>query len=99
MVRKKFSKKEILAVAGGILVILAVLTFIIWHQTETINLGFKTRDLEERILKLTEDIQKLEVRQAALRSLDRVEKIARERLNLEAAKSNQVIFDDKFKRP
>ena len=99
MVRKKLSKKEILAVAGGILVVLAVLTFIIWHQTETINLGFKTRDLEERILKLNEDIQKMKVRRDSLRSLDRVEKIAREKLNLEAAKPDQVIFDNKFKRP
>jgi len=99
MVRKKFSKKEILAGSGGILIVLAVLTFIIWHQTETINLGFKARDLEERILRLNGEIQKMKVRRDSLRSLDRVERIAREKLSLESAKPEQVIFDDQFKRP
>jgi len=93
MVRKKFSKKETLAVAGGILVVLAILTFTIWHQTETISLGLKTSALEEDILQIKEDIQKTEARKAALLSLERVEKIAREELNLEAWKPEQVVYE------
>ena len=99
MVRKKFSRKEVSAVAGGILVVLAILTFTIWHQTETISLGLKTSVLEEDILQLKDDIQKLGARKAALLSLERVERIAREELDLEAWKPEQVIYEGRPGNP
>lgn len=98
MVRKKYQKKEIILAASCILLAVATLTFYIWHQAALINLGYQIGKLEADILRLEEDIKKLETQRAALLSLDRVDKIARDQLSLVEPKEEQVIYED-FKAP
>lgn len=94
MVRKRYQKKEIALAAGCILLAIATLTFYIWHQTALINLGYQTGKLEGKILRLEEEIKFLETQKAALLALERVERIAREDLNLAEPKAEQIIYED-----
>jgi cell division protein FtsL len=94
MVRKKYQKKEILLAAACLLLAVATLTFYIWHQAALISLGYQIGKLEADILRLEEDIMKLETHKASLLSLDRVDKIARDELNLVEPKEEQIIYED-----
>jgi cell division protein FtsL len=94
MVRKKYQKKEILLAAACLLLAVATLTFYIWHQAALISLGYQIGKLESDILRLEEDIKKLETNKASLLSLDRVDKIARDELNLVEPKEEQIIYED-----
>jgi cell division protein FtsL len=94
MVRKKYQKKEILLATACLLLAVATLTFYIWHQAALISLGYQIGKLESDILRLEEDIKKLETHKASLLSLDRVDKIARDELNLVEPKEEQIIYED-----
>jgi len=97
MIRKKFGKKEIfLGILLGIIVTL-VLTAYIWHQAESYRLGITSRELESEVQLLKKEIQTLEVKKAQLLSLERVKKIAEEKLNLTKVKNEQIqnINDEK----
>ncbi len=94
MVRKKYQKKEILLAAVCLFFAVATLTFYIWHQAALISVGYQIGKLETDILRLEEDIKKLETQKAALLSLDRVDKIARDQLHLVEPKEEQIIYED-----
>jgi len=94
MVRKKFSKKQIILSISCTIILTFFLIFYIWHQAESISLGYETRKLEEEILSLKKEIEKLEVKKSSLLSLERVEKIAREELKLTSPEKEQIIRDD-----
>lgn len=47
MVRKKFSKKEIAIGIACTLFVLLVLSFYVWHQTESVSLGYDTAEMEQ----------------------------------------------------
>ena len=74
--------------------LLANLTFYIWYQSESIRLGYKIHDLELKVEQLKEEIKKLETRKAALLSPERIDRLAREDLNLTDPKPEQVIFEN-----
>lgn len=69
-----------------------ILTFYIWHQAESIHLGYSIGDLEECVLNLEREVEKLEAEKSRLLSLERVEAIARRELNLVFPESEQMIF-------
>jgi cell division protein FtsL len=94
MVRKKYSKKEILIGASCTLLGISALTFYIWHQTESVRIGYESGEKEKEIQVLSEEVKKLETKKAALLSLDRVEKIARQDLELVETQEGQIIYDD-----
>jgi len=91
MIRKKITKKEILIGVACTLFIITLLTFYIWHQAETIRLGYKTRELEEEIFNLKKEIDQLEAEKASLLSLERVEGIARKKLKMSPPEEQQII--------
>ncbi len=93
MVRRRYSRKEIAAAAGCVLLAVATLTFYIWHQAAVIQIGYETSGLEEKISGLKEDIKKLETDRAALLAPDRVDRIAREELHLVEPASGQIIYE------
>jgi cell division protein FtsL len=98
MVSKKFTKKQI---AIGILCMvfaIALLTFYIWHQAESIRLGYQTRELEEEIATIKNDIEQLEAEKASLLSLERVEKIATQRLKLKPPEDKQIVYIESAKK-
>ena len=94
MVRKKFNKKEILLGFLITIFVISILTFYIWHQMESIRIGYETGELEKRITTLTKKIEILEATKSHLLSLENVEKIAKEELNLAKPKNNQIIYDN-----
>jgi cell division protein FtsL len=97
MIRKKFGKKEIfLGLLIGIAVTL-ILTAYIWHQAESYRLGITARELESEVQLLKKEIQTLEVKKAQLLRLERVKRIAEEKLNLAKVENKQInnINDDK----
>jgi len=94
MVRKKFNKKEILLGFLITIFVISILTFYIWHQMESIRIGYETGELEKRINTLIKKIEILEATKSHLLSLEKVEKIAIEELNLAKPKENQIIYDD-----
>ncbi len=94
MVRKKFSKAQIIISIFCTIILTFFLIFYIWHQAKSIRLGYETRKLEEEILSLKKEIEKLEVKKSSLLSLERVEKIAREELKLKSPEKEQIIRDD-----
>ena len=94
MIRKKISKKLIFfGIISGIIAIF-ILTFYIWHQMESIRIGYEIGELEERISALEEEVQRLQAKKSALLSLDRVEKIAKQELKLVSPKEEQLIYED-----
>jgi cell division protein FtsL len=94
MVRKKLDRKEIAVAAGCILLAVATLTFYIWHQAAIIQIGYQTNLLEEKMAGLRKDIKKLETDRAALLAPDRVDRIAREDLQLVEPNPEQIIYED-----
>ncbi len=94
MVRKKFSKAQIILSISCTILLTFFLIFYIWHQAESIRIGYETRQLEEKILSLKKEIEKLEVKKSSLLSLERVEKIAREELKLISPEKEQIISDN-----
>jgi len=94
MVQKKFGPKEIALGAAFIVLILIVLTFYIWYQTESIRLGYKIGELQDEVAFLKEEIKKLEAKKAALLSLGEIEKRARQDLGLQEPSQDQIIYED-----
>ena len=94
MIRKKITKKEILIGIVSTLFIITLLTFYIWHQAETVRLGYKTRELEAEISNLKREIEQLEAEKASLLSLERVERIAKSKLRMKSPEEHQVHQDN-----
>lgn len=94
MVRKKFGKKEILIGFLFIILVISILTFYIWHQMESIRIGYETGELEKKIEALRKEVETLEAEKSKLLSLDRVERIAKEELKLKKPKKEQIVYDD-----
>jgi len=91
MVRKKFTKKEVFLGIFALFFVIALLTFYIWHQAETIRLGYKMHALEEEIDSIEKEIEQLETEKASLFSLERVERIAKDQLQLKPPMAEQII--------
>jgi len=94
MVRRRYEKKEILLLVICLLLAISFLTFYVWHQAALISLGYQTTRLEEKISQLEEEIRGLEIQKASLLSLEKVERIAREKLGLSEPKKNQIVYQD-----
>jgi len=93
MVRKKYSKREIIFGIACALILILVLTFYIWHQMEYVRIGYEIGKLEEKLSTLRKEVEELETDKSSLLSLERVEKIAKEELKLEKVKEEQIIHD------
>jgi cell division protein FtsL len=94
MVRKKIPRRYVLFGAAAFILILAILTFYLWHLTETARLGLAERDLEVQLARLRDEVRSLEAKKAALLSLERVEKVAREELHLTEPRTGQIVYED-----
>ena len=76
------------------IIVIFILTFYIWHQMESIRIGYEIGKLEEKVLTLGREVDELEAEKSSLLSLDRVEKIAKEELNLVEPKKEQLFYDE-----
>jgi cell division protein FtsB len=94
MVRKKFSKKEIAIGVACTLFALLILSLYVWHQTESVSLGYDSAELEQRVIQLEKEVEKLETIKSNLLVLERVENIARNKLNFTEPKDEQIVYQD-----
>ena len=94
MVRKKYTTKEIVLFVFCTIIVIFILTFYIWHQMESIRIGYEIGKLEEKVLTLGRQVGELQTEKSSLLSLDRVEKIAKEELNLVEPKKEQLVYDE-----
>ncbi len=94
MVRKKFKKSEIALGLFFILTVVVILTFYIWHQIESVRLGYQINDLEAKVFMLSKEVEGLEAKKSSLLSLDNVEKIAKADLNLTLSRDDQIIYQE-----
>lgn len=94
MVRKKFKRREITFSLGVISIIILILTFYIWHQVESVRLGYETQELEALVLSLMKEVDTLEAKKSSLLSLERVEKIAKNKLGLKPPDDHQVMYEE-----
>lgn len=99
MVRRKLTLREIVLGTGFLLLLLAILTFYIWYQTEAVRLGFDLGATEKRAGELREDIKKLEARKAELLSLREVDRIARGPLGLGDPRPDQIVREERPPAP
>ncbi len=76
------------------IIVIFILTFYIWHQMESIRIGYEIGKLEEKVLTLRRQVGELQTEKSSLLSLDRVEKIAKEELNLAEPKKEQLVYDE-----
>jgi len=76
------------------IIVIFILTFYIWHQMESIRIGYEIGKLEEKVLTLGRQVDELQTEKSYLLSLDRVEKIAKEELNLAEPKKEQLVYDE-----
>ena len=97
MVSNKFTKKQIAIGILCMVFVIALLTFYIWHQAESIRLGYQTRELEDNITTIKEDIKQLEAEKASLLSLERVEKIATQTLKMKPPEDKQIAYHESVK--
>lgn len=74
--------------------VVSILTFYVWHQIEAIRMGYEIGKLEEKVLNLRKEVERLETRKSYLLRLERVEKIAKEELMLVKPKKEQLIYDE-----
>ncbi|MBU4203475.1 MAG: cell division protein FtsL [Acidobacteria bacterium] len=94
MIQKKFSKKEVVLGISLAVIVIFVLSFYIWHQVESIRLGYNARKQESEIQQLKKDIEKLETIKSSLLSLEKVEWIAIRDLHMRPADQSRIFFFD-----
>jgi cell division protein FtsL len=98
MVRRKWSAREIALGSAFLAVILSLLTFYIWYQTEAIRLGKTIERHKHEISFLREEIKKLEIRKAELLDPAVVDRIARDRLGLRDPSPDEIFHLDTLVR-
>ena len=94
MVRRKRDRFTVLISVLAVALAAAALTFYLWHLNETTRLGYDTSRLEEDISQLKEEVRLLETKKSELLSLERVERIAREKLRLTDPLPGQVRYEN-----
>jgi len=99
MVHRRYGAKEIALGAGFVLLLLVILTFYIWYQTEAVQLGYRIGELQNRIAQMKKDIERLEAKKAELLSLRRIEGIARRDLGLVDPAPGQVLYEGRDLEP
>lgn len=91
MVGRKFKTKEIAIGLLTLVIVILVVTFYIWHQVESVRLGYEINRLQNEITALKKEVKNLEAKKSDLLSLDRVDRTARQQLGLQAARDEQII--------
>jgi len=95
MVRRKWSAKGLALSAALLIAVIGTLTFYVWYQTESVQLGLDLGRSEARIRELEIDIEGLKLRKADLLDPRRVESIAREKLGLVDPKDEEIVYEKK----
>jgi cell division protein FtsL len=99
MVGRKFKTKEIVLGLATLVIVILVVTFYIWHQVESVRLGYEINRLENEIAALEKEVKNLEAHKSELLSLDLVEKRAKRELGLQTAREDQILRRPRRQKP
>ncbi|MFQ5656693.1 MAG: septum formation initiator family protein, partial [Candidatus Methylomirabilales bacterium] len=90
--RKRRVSQELrpMLLAGGVL--LLALLFYVWQHIQVVRLSYEIEGLREARVTLVQEGKALKVKLSRLRSLKRVEKLARRKLGMVNPAPGQVIF-------
>lgn len=69
-----------------------LLLFYVWQQIQVVRLGYKIESREKEIENLDEENRHLHIRIGELTSLEHIEKVAREKLQMKPANSEAIII-------
>ena len=92
MVRRKVKARDIALGLVAAAVVVLILMFYIWHQVESIRLGYRILELESELQTLELEMDTLEARRAGLLAPDLVERIAREELGYTEVSADRIIM-------
>lgn len=93
MISQRLNKKKLAAGIACAFLIVFFLNFYIWHQAESVSVGYSTRELEEKIKELAKEIEELEAKKASFLSLEKVDHVAREKLGMAPPDDGQIIYE------
>ena len=94
---KAVRQKDFKGTLSGILVLSAVLFLYVWQHMQVVKLSYDVQTLKQQKQQLTNEYYYLKYKMNDVNSLAHVEKIARERLNMDTPRTDQVvILDDSF---
>ncbi len=80
--RRDVSLKATFSYLILIVAIMIIILFYVWQKVTVNRLGFEIGELERQERELTEKNQDMKLKREMLRSLDRIERVARERLGM-----------------
>ncbi|MFQ5840150.1 MAG: septum formation initiator family protein [Candidatus Methylomirabilales bacterium] len=88
-------RRELLPkVLVGLVVLVGVL-FYVWQQVQVVRLGYEIERLRAEQVTLARGVRELKIAIARLRSLKRVEEVARKRLGMSSGLPGQLILIDR----
>jgi cell division protein FtsL len=79
------------AAALGVLILAGALLYV-WQHVYVVRLGYEVERLREQQASLTQENKELKLQMGQLRSLRRVEDIARKRLGMVTPKPGQIVL-------
>lgn len=95
MVRQRFTGRDIAIGISVVVFVVLILLFYIWHQAESVRLGYRTQELERELQRIREEIAGLEAEKTRLLAPDRVERIATEELGFIEVQDDQIVASSK----
>lgn len=95
MVRRQYSVRQIAAWSALALLVVAVLTFYLWHLNENVRLGWDSAKLESERLALRRQVERLQAGKARLLAPDRVDRIAKSELKLGEPRPDQIVYEER----
>ncbi len=69
-----------------------LLLFYVWQQLQVVGLGYKIESREKEIRNLDEENRRLSIRIGELASLEHIEKVAREKLQMKPANAAGTVI-------
>jgi len=94
MRKTRFRIQGFLLHLGHALLILSLIFLYLWQHLRMKEIGYELGRKEKERMVLMNRKQELEIKASRLRSLERVEEIARSRLGLEPSKKGEIILLD-----
>ncbi|MBU4561673.1 septum formation initiator family protein [bacterium] len=92
--RVRFRIKGLLIYLGHTLLIVSLIFFYLWQHLRIKELGYELGKKEKERKALMDRNREIEIKVSRLRSLGRIEEIARSRLGLELSKEGEIILLD-----
>lgn len=84
-------RPNLMPVLGFIALLLAVSLFFVWSRVEVTGLEYEISKLDSTLRELKQETSNLRLEAASLRNPERIERVARNELNLRLPSAEQVI--------